>query len=94
MDDGAAVGVRAEVELIAFADSAIARDGSLPRSREAVAKALGPAAMVDAAAVIAGFDAIPRVADGSGIPLEEQKAAATESWRSALGIDAFWKAKI
>ncbi len=50
--------------------------------------------MVDAAAVVAGFDAITRVADGTGIPLEPAKAEATADWRDALGIDAFWARKI
>lgn len=50
--------------------------------------------MMDAAAVIAGFDAITRVADGSGIPLEPEKAAATADWRSDLGIDDFWARKV
>lgn len=50
--------------------------------------------MMDAAAVIAGFDAITRVADGSGIPLEPEKAAATADWRFHLGIDDFWARKV
>ena len=43
--------------------------------------------MVDAAAVIAAFNCYPRVADATGIPLEEAKAAATEAMRSELGLD-------
>ena len=43
--------------------------------------------MVDAAAVIAAFNCYPRVADATGIPLEETKAAATEAMRAELGLD-------
>jgi hypothetical protein len=45
------------------------------------------AAMIDAAAVIAGFNGITRIADATGIPLEDAKAADTASWRITLGID-------
>ena len=44
--------------------------------------------MVDAAAVIASFNAYPRAADATGIPLEETKAALTADLRAALGLDA------
>jgi hypothetical protein len=50
--------------------------------------------MIDAAGVIAGFDAITRVADGSGIPLEPPKAEASADWRARLGIDDYWTAKV
>jgi hypothetical protein len=53
---------------------------------------IGTEAMVDA--VIAGFDAITRVADGSGIPLEPPKAEASADWRASLGIDAYWTMKV
>lgn len=84
----------AETTLLAFADAVIEGGTELDGARDAVVDCLGEAAMVDAAAVIAGFDAITRVADGSGIPLEPEKAAATAGWRSHLGIDDFWARKV
>jgi len=86
--------VAAETALLAFADAVIEGRTELDGARDAVVDCLGEAAMVDAAAVIAGFDAITRVADGSGIPLEPEKAAATAGWRSHLGIDDFWARKV
>ncbi len=57
--------------------------------REALTQALGEAVMVDAAAVIAAFNAYPRMADATGIPLEDAKREATASLRAELGLDAF-----
>jgi len=50
---------------------------------------MGGAALTDTAAVAALFNAIDRVADSTGIPLEEKKADVTADFRAALGIDAF-----
>lgn len=91
--DGAA-GVSAERELIAFADAAVGRRADLAARRDAVRAVLGEEATLDAAAVIAGFDAITRVADATGIPLEAPKAEATADWRAALGINSFRSAKV
>ena len=55
--------------------------------REKIVEAMGEAAMIDAAAVIAAFNCYPRVADATGIPLEEAKAAATATMRAELGLD-------
>ena len=55
--------------------------------RKKVIKGMGEAAMIDAAAVIAAFNCYPRVADATGIPLEEAKAVATASMRAELGLD-------
>ena len=38
--------------------------------------------------VLASFNAYPRIADATGIPLEDAKAAATASLRRELGLDA------
>jgi hypothetical protein len=81
VDGESDVGVGHAAALIAFADAAIARDD----------KAL--AAMADAAAVIAGFDGITRIADATGIPLEPSKAEQTADLRGDLRIDAFVDAK-
>jgi hypothetical protein len=50
---------------------------------------MGEPAMVDAAAVIAGFNGITRIADATGIPLEDFKAEQSENWRATLGINQF-----
>lgn len=63
-------------------------DESLAPLRAEVVGKLGPAALVDAVAVIAAFNAFPRVADATGIPLEDAKAEMTAGLREELGLDA------
>ena len=73
-----------------FAEAVYARDaGETARTRAAIAEALGEAALADAAATVAAFHGFPRVADATGIPLEDDKAAQTEIIRDEIGIDAF-----
>jgi hypothetical protein len=50
---------------------------------------LGGDALVDAAAVAGLFDAIDRVADATGIPLEPEKQEATTDLRARLGIGKY-----
>ena len=57
------------------------------RAREVLHRALGPAALVDAAAIVASFNAVVKIADGSGIPLEDFKQDATADLRAALGLE-------
>jgi hypothetical protein len=45
--------------------------------------------LVDAAGVVGLFNAIDRVADATGIPLEPEKAEASADFRAALGLDRF-----
>ena len=82
-------GVPAGGILSTFAEAILANADSLAQARSAVTAALGEAAMIDAAAVVAGFNGITRIADATGIPLEPAKAEETESWRATLGIDGF-----
>jgi hypothetical protein len=48
---------------------------------------MGERAMTDAAATIAAFNAYPRIADATGIPLEDAKAAGTADLRMELGLN-------
>jgi len=70
--------------LIAFAEAVLGEeDGTLTQARASLAAALGPAGLADAAAVVGLFNAIDRVADATGIPLEAEKAAASADFRAA-----------
>jgi hypothetical protein len=82
------LGVAHAGELLAFADAAVSFDANTTATaRDALLACMDEAAMIDAAAVIAGFNGITRIADATGIPLEDAKAADTASWRITLGID-------
>lgn len=76
--------------LVAFADAVLGNDETcLSAVRTEIHTKLGDAALVDAAAIVATFNAIDRVADSTGIQIEESKAQATADLRATLGINAF-----
>ncbi len=76
--------------LIEFAEAVIGSDDArLSRAREQLLQALGPAALVDAAGVVATFNAIDRVADATGTPIDEQRIEASAETRTQLGIDRY-----
>lgn len=74
--------------LVEFAEAMLlGDDGRRDEARMAVHAALGPAALVDVAAVVASFNSVVKLADATGIPLEDFKAAATADLREALGLE-------
>ena len=76
--------------LVAFAEAVLGEDKeALTHARAALSEAIGSAGLVDAAAVVGLFDAIDRVADATGIPLEAEKREASADFRAALGVDRF-----
>ena len=76
--------------LIEFAAAAIGDDDArLSCARERVLKTLGPEQLVDAAAVVATFNAIDRVADATGTPIDEERLQPSAEMRAQLGIDQF-----
>ncbi len=80
--------------LTSFAEAVLGEDDELlQRKRDEVVKNLGGEARVDAAAVIAIFNANDRIADATGIPLDDIMAVATEDMRAELGINSFASAE-
>ena len=76
--------------LVRFAEAVLGEDDAeLAAVRADLLAAMGEAALADSAAVAGLFNAIDRVADSTGIPLEDWKARSTADFRSALGIDRF-----
>ena len=76
--------------LVDFAEAVLGGDeAALTRARVALREAIGPAGLADAAGVVGLFNAIDRVADATGIPLEAEKTAASADFRAALGVDRF-----
>jgi hypothetical protein len=86
----AASGVPHAVALLAFADAVVGTDDeALARARAGLLGAMGPAALVDAAAVASNFERMVRIADGTGIPLDPALVMLTEPLRAALDVDRF-----
>ena len=89
VDDG---GIPYGRSLIAFVEAVMGDDDEmLANQRQQLAEAIGGTALVDAIAVIAMFNYLDRVADATGIPLDEMLESITKDIRSSLGIDE-WKA--
>jgi hypothetical protein len=81
-------------ELVAFAEAAV--DGSSDRlnsARTALVSAAGHDVMIDAAAVVANFEMMTRIADTTGAAVSETASAGTAEARAALGVDAFESAR-
>lgn len=76
--------------LVEFAEAVWGDDDArLAAARRAVTDAMGDAALVDASGITATFNAIDRIADATGIPLEEHRAEETVDLREELGINDF-----
>jgi hypothetical protein len=75
--------------LVDFADAFFDAGGRLAEARAAIVRAMGPAALADAAGVLAIFNAVVRIADATGIPLEAYKEELSRDLRGPLGIDGF-----
>lgn len=88
--DGARSGVPHGAELIEFVDAMHSgMPGRLAAARQALQTTVGDAAFVDVCAVAASFNAVVKLADGTGIPLEDAKEERTRDFRGTLGIEDF-----
>ena len=64
-------------------------ESQLGVARQRLGSKLSDGGLVDASAVIANYNALDRVADATGIPLEAAKEANTVELRAVLGINDF-----
>ncbi len=85
----AGAGVDAGAELVHFTTAAVGDDDDLAAARDALRSAVGDAGLVEAAGTIAAFEGLNRIADATGIQLDDNLAADTADVRDALGIDDF-----
>lgn len=65
-----------------------ATDG-VSRLRDELVAAVGPDAAGHTVATIAAFSGLVRVADGTGIPIDDGLAAVSTQTRESLGLDSF-----
>ena len=79
--------------LLKFSNAFMGNDpDALTQAREQLAKAMGPEAMVDAAAVASNFQRMVRIADSTGIPLEsmgDDMDVIVEELNEQLGINEY-----
>ncbi len=65
-------------------------DGAtLAAARDMLAEAMSPESVVDAAAVVANFTMMTRIADGTGTPLDPGTEDMTGDLRESLGVNDF-----
>jgi len=91
MGDGGSTSVPDDAELLAFAEAVVGEGVSgadLDAARAALLERVGPEGLVDAAAIVAGFDATDRIADATGTQLDDYLESGTVELRAELGIDA------
>ncbi len=89
-DEDGSSGVPNGPALGAFAEALVGRDDrALARAQERVRAELGPAGLVDAAAVASNFERMVRIADATGIPLDRSVAALGADLRDTLELDRF-----
>ena len=90
VEEGASGGGVAAGEALARYAEAFYEDGdAFAAARERLHGEIGSEALVDAAGVLAIFNAVVRVADATGIPLEDEKARISADFRGALGINDY-----
>jgi hypothetical protein len=86
----AASGVAHAEELVALAEAAVGNDESaLKSARARLRSALGDEALVDAAAVVANFQRMVRIADATGIPVDPPLGMVAADVQRELALDRF-----
>lgn len=83
-------GVVHGAKLVAFTEAVMSSDEvAAARLRSELCEAVGDAAFVDCCAVIASFNVVDRVADATGIPLDDMLLEASRPVRDELDLARF-----
>ena len=88
--DAAAQGIPFGPELMRFAEGVATRDAAaLAKARQELLDNAGPTVLVDAAGVAANFQRMVRIADSTGIPVDDMTSPMGSEVRDALALDRF-----
>jgi hypothetical protein len=81
--------------LVDFAEAVVLRDDKrMSEARATLLTALGPAGLVDAAAVVGAFHGFVRVADATGIPFATASRGRDDpELRERAGVNAFYRVR-
>lgn len=83
-------GVAHAAELVAFTEAVMGGDDdAVAATREVLRAVVTAEAFVDACAVIGAFNVVDRIADSTGIPLDDMMAAMTTELRADLDLARF-----
>ena len=88
-ESGGDTGIAHGDVLLAFATAAQMRSDDLDEARAALVAALGDEALLEAAATVAIFNGLVRVADGTGIQLDAGVLADSSDFRGRLGLNDY-----
>ena len=93
--EAANLGVENEAVLLKIAEAVFkSNPEEMARCRDEAIAIIGARATVDAIGVAAAFNGITKIANATGLPLDESTALSTRALRSDTGIDRFseiWK---
>jgi len=83
-------GVVNGAELVAFVDAVMGADpAERDRARDTLRSVSSPEAFVDACAVVGAFNVVDRIADATGIPIDDTMAVMSGDVRRELDLGRF-----
>ncbi len=83
----AAIGIAEGGLLIDFAEAVVLATDEVDPLRNRLLDRIGPAGTAHAAATVTAFSGLVRVADGTGIPIDDGLAAVSAQLRDELALD-------
>ena len=86
-------GVPSGAAMVRFAEAVTLARADLEESRRALLEELGVARFVEVAATVGIFNGLVRVADSTGIPLDDVSRKVSEGFRDSLGLVGFASAQ-